>query len=90
MAKKRKLFRSKERRDTTAVAAFLRNLADKIEAGEITFQQGAQQIPLPVPGSVNLKVTASEKDKKRGTRTKLKLVLRWYADAADGETLKIV
>jgi hypothetical protein len=32
MAKKRKLFRSKERREATAVAAFLRNLADKIES----------------------------------------------------------
>jgi amphi-Trp domain-containing protein len=90
MAKKRWLFRSKERRDADAVAAFLRDLAAGVESGEITFQQAGQQVPIAVPGALDLKVAAGEKDKKRGTRTTLKLVLKWSEGDVDEGTLKIV
>ena len=75
---KRKLFKSKEQRDAQGVATFLRDLADKVEAGEVVLMRGEQEVPLEVPDRVDLKVTAKEKDKKRGTRVTFKMTLKWW------------
>jgi amphi-Trp domain-containing protein len=89
MARKRKLFKSKEQRDAKDVAALLRDLADKIEAGEVVLKQGGQEATLEIPPRVDLKVKAKEKDKKKGTRVTLKLTLKWMKGDMENPTLTL-
>jgi amphi-Trp domain-containing protein len=77
MAKKNTLIKSKERRSTQDIAAFLRQLADRLEQNEITLQRGDEAISLEVPDRVTLKLKVKEKTKKRATKHQLKLALRW-------------
>ena len=77
MAKKNTLLKSKERRSVQDVAAFLRQLADRLDQNEITLQRGADEIHIDVPHHVTFKVKAKEKIKKRSTKRQLKLTLKW-------------
>jgi len=77
MAKKNTLLKSKERRSVQDVAAFLRQLADRLEQNEITLQRGDNEIRIDVPDRVTFKVKAKEKIKKRSTKRQLKLTLKW-------------
>ena len=77
MAKKNTLLKSKERRSVQDVAAFLRQLADRLEQNEITLQRGADEIRIDVPHHVTFKVKAKEKIKKQSTKRQLKLTLKW-------------
>jgi len=83
MAKKKTaLFRSKELRDTASVAALFRDLADKLETGELVIQRGEQEVAMSVGDRVALKLKANEKKTKRGILRKLTVGLRWV----EGET----
>ena len=85
MAKKNTLLKSKERRSVQDVAAFLRQLADRLEQNEITLQRGDDEIQIDVPDRVTFKVKAKEKIKKRSTKRQLKLTLKWKeGDRAKG------
>lgn len=86
---KTKLFKSKEQRNVQDVAAFLRNLADRMEAGEIVLQRGTQEVPLEVPEVMDLKVSAKEKGKKRGTRVTLKVTCTWWEGDTEQPTLTL-
>jgi len=84
MAKKSVLLKSKERKDVQSVAAFLRQLADRLEQQEIVFHRGAEEIVVPVASDVVLSLKVKEKSKKRGLKRKLKLALKWV-DSKRGE-----
>jgi amphi-Trp domain-containing protein len=77
MAKKSVLLKSKERKDVQSVAAFLRQLADRLEQREVVFQRGDEEIVVPVASDVVLSLKVKEKAKKRGLKRKLKLALKW-------------
>jgi amphi-Trp domain-containing protein len=89
MARKRTLIRSKERRSTQEIAAFLRQLADRLEENEITLQRGDEEIRLEVPDRVTLKLRVKEKAKRRGTKHQLKLALRWTNGEKSGGFVKL-
>ncbi len=86
---KQKLFKSRERHNRDEIVAFFHELADKMEGGEITLQRGPQTAPLEIPEVLGLKVTAKEKDKKRGTRVTLKLTLKWWEGDTEQPTLTL-
>ncbi len=77
MAKKNILIKSKERRTVQDIAAFLRQLADRLEQNEIALQHGDEEINVEVPNRVTFKLKAKEKIKKRKTKYKLKMTLKW-------------
>jgi amphi-Trp domain-containing protein len=77
MAKKRVLLKSKERKDVQSVAAFLRQLADRLEQQEVVFHRGKDEIVVPVASNVAFALKMKEKTKKRGLKRKLKLGLKW-------------
>jgi amphi-Trp domain-containing protein len=77
MAKKNILMKSKERRNIQELAAFLRQLADRLEQNETTLQRGDEEISVEVPSRVTFKVKVKEKVKKGGTKHQLKMVLKW-------------
>ena len=77
MAKKTVLFKSKEIKDLAGVAAFLRQLADKIEGGTLVFQQGEHEVEIQLPANVRLEVDADIKPKKRVTKRSLEIEIEW-------------
>ncbi len=83
--KKEVLFKSEEHTSRARAAAFLRELAEKIESGRVVLQQGSREVPVEVGDAVELEVSFDLKEKKRGTRRKLEVELEWYdGDASTG------
>lgn len=77
MAKKNTLIKSKERRSIQDVAAFLRQLADRLEQNEVVLQRGDDEITVEVPSRVTFKLKVKEKIKKRKTKYQFKMTLKW-------------
>ncbi|MBS3784476.1 MAG: amphi-Trp domain-containing protein [Anaerolineae bacterium] len=77
MAKKNTLIKTKERRSVQEVAAFLRQLADRLERNEVALQRGEEEIKIEIPNRITFKVKAKEKIKKRKTKHQLKMTLKW-------------
>ena len=77
MGKEVVLFKSEEKRSTADVAAFLRQLADKVEAGQVILRQGADELTLTLPPTVTLEVKAEEEGTKSGVKHSLEVELEW-------------
>jgi amphi-Trp domain-containing protein len=88
MVKKTVLFKSEERKDLKDIAAFLRQLADKIEAGVIVLQRGEEEIRLELPASVEFEIQADEKPKQLGKQQSLEIELEWI-EGESGETVTL-
>lgn len=79
------LFSSKEPKARGEVCAFLRDLADRIEAGRVTLRQGESEIVLDLPDEVVLELKVEDEEKRRkGTQHSLEVELKWY----DGQAAK--
>lgn len=78
MSKKTVLMKSKDRLSRADAAAFLRQLAEKVEGGEVSLIQGDQEVVLEIPAQVQLDVEAQDKPKKRGTKRQLEIEMEWY------------
>jgi amphi-Trp domain-containing protein len=89
MAKKNTLIRSKERRTTEDVAAFLRQLADRLERNEIVLQRGDEETSLEIPNRVTFKLRVKEKLKKRRTKRQLKMALKWQDGDKRGDFVQV-
>jgi amphi-Trp domain-containing protein len=81
MGKKKILFKSDEPRDLQTVAAFLRDLADKLEQNEVTFRQGNDEVTIVLPDIVDFEVEVEEKVKKHKTKRSLELEIDWVEGA---------
>lgn len=86
MAKKNTLLKTKERRHVQDVAAFLRQLADRLEQNQVALQRGDEEISIEIPDRITFKVKAKEKIKKRKTKHQLKMTLKW-TDSDKAENL---
>lgn len=79
MSQKVKLFKSKERRTRSEVSTFLRELAGKIEEGQVVLRQGSQETNLDLPENMVFEVEAERKEKKhKGLKQTLELEIEWY------------
>lgn len=87
MAKKELLFKSDERKTLPDVAEFLRQLADKIEAGEVVLQLGSEKVKLHLANTVQFEVEVEQKPKKHGKKQSLEIEIEWYeGDFGDSVT----
>ncbi|MFP4345410.1 MAG: amphi-Trp domain-containing protein [Anaerolineales bacterium] len=77
MSKKTTLFKSEERHDLREVAAFLRELADRLESGEVVLQQGDREVNVRLPDRVELEIEVEKKEKKRKTKHSLEIEIEW-------------
>ena len=81
MNKKSKLFKSKERQQRSEVAAFLRQFAEKLEAGQVVFRRGAEELVLDIPASLILEIAVENKVKKsKGSQHTLEIEIKWFED----------
>ena len=87
MSKERVLFKSEERQSVKEVAAYLRQLADRVEAQQVTLRKGADELTLNFPGTVELEVEVEEELKKKNRRKlQLELEIEWYEGEEGPET----
>lgn len=78
MGKEVVLFKSEEKRTVAEVAAFLRQLAERVEGGEVILRQGADELILTLPGTVTLEVKAEEEASGSGPKHSLEVELEWH------------
>ncbi len=77
MAKKNVIVKSDLRKNLPDVAAFLRELADKVETGTITLVQGGQDVVIDLPETVSFELEYYEQPKKHGLKKQLEIELEW-------------
>jgi amphi-Trp domain-containing protein len=66
------------------LAAFLRDLADRVEQGRVALTSGGEETPVDVPERVELEVEYEQKQKAGGLRHQLELEIQWGAGIGDG------
>lgn len=78
MSKEIVLFKSEEKRNVGEVAAFLRELADRVEQQAIILRKGKEEVTLQLPPVVTLEVKAEEERSKKGkVEYSLEVELEW-------------
>jgi len=77
MAKKNVIVKSDLRKTLPDVAAFLRELADKVETGTVTLVQGGQDVVIDLPETVSFELEYYEQPKKHGLKKQLEIELEW-------------
>ncbi len=84
MGRETRLFKSEERRSRTEVSDFLRQLADKVAAGQVVLRQGGEALTLEMPQNLILEIQVEDEDKKRkGIQHSLEVEIKWF-DGDDG------
>jgi len=77
MAKKNVLVKSDLRKNLPDTAAFLRELADKIESGKVTLSQDGKDVVVELPESIGFEIEYYEQPKKYGLKKQLEIELEW-------------
>lgn len=77
------LMQSEQRLDRASVAAFLRELADKLETGTVSLTQAEEQLQLEIPEQVVLEIKAEEEYKSKGTQRSLEVEIEWMLGDGD-------
>lgn len=79
MGKEVRLFKSEERKSRPEVTAFLRELADKIDTGEVTLRQGTEEHVHKFPENLVLEIQVEEEDKgAKGVEHSLEVEITWF------------
>ena len=84
MAKKNMLFRAEEWKSRQSAAAFLRELADNLEEGEVTLRRGEEEVRFALPETVELEIEVTEKVKKHKTERELEIEIEWTEEQIGG------
>lgn len=75
-----KLIKTKGTHTREGLAELLEALADSIRAGEVTFEQGAEQTVLELPADIGVTVEVKDSTKRERRRRKLEVEIRWELD----------
>jgi len=79
MAREITLFSSKETMARGEAAAFLRDLAGRLDAGAVTLSRGVDEIALTLPDQVILELKVEDEEKRhKGTQHSLEVEIKWY------------
>ena len=90
MGKEVRLFKSEERMNRTNVTSFLRELADKLDQGQVILRQGNEELSLDLPQNLILEVQVEDEDKKRkGVQHSLEIEIKWFDEDAPGGPLEL-
>ncbi|POR00957.1 hypothetical protein AU468_08785 [Alkalispirochaeta sphaeroplastigenens] len=73
------LFKGKEIQSRSEAADFFRQIAERIESGQVVLGSGTREVSLEIPETVKLEVEIDQKRKdSRGPRHKMEVELTWY------------
>ena len=79
MGRETRLFKSEERKSRSEAGSLVRQLADKIEEGQVILRQGSEKLALQLPGEVIFEMQAEDEDKgANGMQHSLKLEIKWF------------
>ncbi len=84
MAEKRMLFTAEEWKSRHTTAAFLKELADNLESGEVTLRQGEEDVTFSLPGTVELEIKLTENVKGQETKPELDIEIEWTEGQVEG------
>ena len=84
MAKKSILFKAQEWKSRQSAAAFLRELAEKLEAGTVTLRRGEEEVVFSLPETLELEIELTEKDKPDKTERELEIEIEWTEQQVEG------
>ena len=71
--------KSEEKKSRIEVAAFLKDVAERIESGTVKLKQGEETIILDIPEKLTLELKVQEKTKQMKPKKKqLEIELEWY------------
>jgi amphi-Trp domain-containing protein len=90
MGKEIRLFKSEEQKSRADVSLFLRELADRIAAGQVVLSQGQEKITLQLPDNLILDIQVEDEEKSRkGIQHSLEVEIKWFDDDAASGPLKL-
>ena len=89
MAKKNVIVKSDLRKSLPDIAAFLRELADKVETGKVTLIQAGQDVVIDLPQTVSFELEYYEQPKKRGLKRQLEIELEWTEGGRKRESVSL-
>jgi amphi-Trp domain-containing protein len=84
MGKEVVLFASEEPQSLKNVAAFLRDLADRLETNEVVLRRGGEELAVQIPDNVVLELKVEEEEKKQRTQRSLEIEIEWYEGEEEG------
>jgi amphi-Trp domain-containing protein len=80
MGKKNRQFKSEELKSRQDVAAFLRELADKLEVNRLVLSRGTENVTLNIPDNISLGIVSESKKKKGKRKHSLELEVEWLEE----------
>lgn len=78
MGKETRLFKSEERQSRAEVADFLRQLAGKLDDGQVVLRQGGEELTLTIPADLVLEIQVEDEQKKGDTQHSLEVEIKWF------------
>jgi len=84
MAKKNILFKAQEWKSRQSAAAFLRELAEKLDAGTVTLRRGEEEVVFSLPETLELDIELTEKVKPNKTDRELEIEIEWTEQQVEG------
>jgi amphi-Trp domain-containing protein len=80
MGRKNRQFKSEELKSRQEVAAFLKELAEKIEVNRLVLSRGADNVSLNIPDTISLGILSESKKKKGKRKHSLELEIEWLEE----------
>ena len=89
MGKETVLFKSEEKKASSEIANTLRQIADKIDDGNMILKQGSKEITLEFPKNMVLELKIEEEQGKKRLKKSFEIELEWIIgeEQADGATI---
>jgi len=84
MANKTILFKAQEWKSRQSAAAFLRELAEKLDAGTVTLRRGDEEVVFSLPETLELDIELTEKAKPNKTDRQLEIEIEWTEQQVEG------
>lgn len=83
------LFKSEEKKSASEIANILRQIAEKIDSGTMTLQQGGDEITVTFPGSMVLELKVEE-EQGRKLKKSFEIELEWVPGEEQGGSTQIL
>lgn len=90
MGRETVLFKSKEPKAAADVATTLRQLADKIDQGQLTLRQGDQEVTLSFSQQMTLEIAVEEEIKTTHRQQSLEVEIEWYVGESEGPDSTVI
>lgn len=90
MGRETRLFKSEEAHTRSEVATFLRELAGKLDEGQVILRQGQEEITLTLPHNLVLEIQVEDEDKsQKGIQHSLEVEIKWFDEDGQGGPLEL-